>query len=188
LSHQKPNRVYLWNSNVDNPTPPPDPNANQYTPKPEEIVFECAPEAANLVTSEVAGKAKIHAPVIDFDIPIMAVPSSQMGHWHLYIDGECSDEMHFEILDTLAKAGFVEEGYAKASRTKGYSAVRPPGVKKPNADESVATLRMAHAMTLSEVFLLECKLQDALKRIEELEAENQKLTSALDSAQAHSWT
>lgn len=180
-----PKRLHLWSSSVDNPTPPTNPN-DSYAAKPQEVIFECAPAAANLVTSDVG--EGMHAPVIDFDIPIKAVPSSQMGHWHLYIESTCTAEEHFEILDTLAKAGFVEQGYADASRKKGFSAVRPPGVIKPGADESVASLRAAHAMTLSEVFLLECRLQDALKLIEEQQKQIEELSEALDGARANTWS
>lgn len=71
-----------------------------------------------------------HYPLIDLDIPVNIVPSSRVGQTHLYINHPVTQEGLFEILDVLAKHGIVEPGYARAAKSRGYSAVRLPWVKK----------------------------------------------------------
>ncbi len=85
---------------------------------------------ANLVSSNVLGKEKVHAPVIDFDIPVRLVQSSTKGHGHLYIDKEVDEDKYYKLLDALVECGLVEEGFVRASKRKGGTFVRPPGVYK----------------------------------------------------------
>lgn len=90
---------------------------------------------ANLVTSATSKEVKTctHYPVIDIDVPINIVPASRIGHTHLYINHPVSQEGLLEILQVLAKHGIVEEGYLQASKSRGYSAVRLPWIKKNGA-------------------------------------------------------
>ena len=90
----------------------------------------------DIVTSEAADRSQrdVHYPVIDIDHPVWVVPSNGPHKYALYIDHPVSAEGLFEILDVLAKWGIVEVGYADASRSRGYSAVRPPWVDKPVKD------------------------------------------------------
>ena len=86
---------------------------------------------ADCVISEVnTFGAKRHAPVIDLDLPVRLIPSTTPGHFHLYIDRLMSAEDMFDLLDTMARVGLVEPGYAEVSRARGYSSVRLPWVKK----------------------------------------------------------
>lgn len=87
---------------------------------------------ATLVVSATSKDIKdcTHYPVIDIDVPINIVPASRIGHTHLYINHPVSQEGLFEILHVLAKHGIVEEGYLLASKSRGYSAVRLPWIKK----------------------------------------------------------
>jgi hypothetical protein len=71
-----------------------------------------------------------HYPVIDLDVPCNLIPSSKLGHSHLYINKAVSQQGLMEILEVLAKHGIVEEGYYMASKKRGFSAVRLPWVKK----------------------------------------------------------
>jgi hypothetical protein len=88
-------------------------------------------EGANLVVSATGDPARDpHMPVIDLDVLCNLIPATQIGHTHLYINHPVSQEGLFEILDVLAKHGIVEQGYVKASKARGYSAVRLPWVKK----------------------------------------------------------
>lgn len=83
----------------------------------------------NLISSSVAGSF-MHAPVIDLDWPCRLVPSSTPGHFHLYIDCEVNSGAYFDMLDAMARAGVVEEGYANVSRERGASFVRKPQFPK----------------------------------------------------------
>lgn len=71
-----------------------------------------------------------HYPVIDIDVPINIVPASRIGHTHLYINHPMPREGLYEILEVLTKWGVVEEGYTRACKNRGYSAVRLPWIKK----------------------------------------------------------
>lgn len=46
----------------------------------------CSLDEANILTSEAQGRPGIHKFMIDVDMPVVAIPSTQPGHWHLYID------------------------------------------------------------------------------------------------------
>lgn len=89
---------------------------------------------ANIVTSEGADDslmgARYHLPVLDVDVPCVLVPSTQPGHWHLYIDQAVEEGAYFAMLDALADAGIVQTPWVTASKNRGYSAVRLPWVKK----------------------------------------------------------
>ena len=71
-----------------------------------------------------------HRPVLDLDIPAFLVPSSTPGHSHLYIDHEVPDEVFWRLCDALAEAGILQEGYVSASKSRGYTSVRLPWIKK----------------------------------------------------------
>ena len=89
---------------------------------------------ANLLTSEPADpfirEAGMHAPVIDLDFPCELIPSSTEGHFHLVLDRLIPAEAYFTLLDAMVAAGLVEPGYAGSSRSRGYSAIRLPWIKK----------------------------------------------------------
>lgn len=97
-------------------------------------------DEANVCTSLVAedltwlyGDQPRHRPVLDIDIPATLVPSSTPGHSHLYLDVELSWPAYQKLLDALAEVEIIEPGYAKASKARGFSAVRLPWVRKPSS-------------------------------------------------------
>lgn len=95
-------------------------------------------EVSHIVTSALGPYGEsgdLHKPVIDFDIPIRAIPSSQEGHFHLYIDKEITWESYKKILDAFVDSGLVERVHAESSKSRGYSAVRLPWVKKVKKHE-----------------------------------------------------
>jgi hypothetical protein len=83
-----------------------------------------------------AGEAR-HMPVLDFDVPIQVLPSSQLGHYHLYIDHEVGWNKYVKIMEAFEAAGIVEKGFVSASKEKGWTGLRPPGVTKPDAPKGV---------------------------------------------------
>lgn len=89
---------------------------------------------ADVITSEVVdilNKERMHAPVLDIDFNATLIPSTTPGKYHLYLDKLVPHDKYMKLLKALAKAGIIEEGYAEASRHRGYSAVRLPWVRKP---------------------------------------------------------
>lgn len=85
------------------------------------------------------GQGRTHRPVLDLDLPAQLIPSSTPGHFHLYLDVEVPHRAYMALLDALAVAGVIEEGYRNASRERGYTAARLPWVRKPEPlPESVA--------------------------------------------------
>lgn len=86
-------------------------------------------EMANLITSTCDEGAELHLPVLDFDLPIHVQKSSN-GNNHLYINKKITWDKYVKVMEAMADAGILEEGYVNASKSRGYSAVRPPWVKK----------------------------------------------------------
>lgn len=106
-----------------------DRNREDYDAGPEAYEFVSESEA-NLVTS-ATGNGDWHLPVIDLDVPHRLEPSSTPGHSHLYIDVPVKWDDYVALLNELANAGIVEFGYVEASKAKGATMVRKPGVTKP---------------------------------------------------------
>lgn len=83
---------------------------------------------AKLLTSKV-GEDR-HVVALDIDMPVTVVPSSTEGHYHLYIDHEMDTETYLELVDALAKAGVVEQGYAHMARVRKMTRLRTPWTSK----------------------------------------------------------
>lgn len=92
-------------------------------------------EKANLVSSASSSlvDSDCHYPVLDIDFPVYVVPSTTEGHYHLYIHKEMSWPHYRRLLRALAECGILEIGYVQAAIARGYTAVRPPWVRKPPA-------------------------------------------------------
>lgn len=88
-----------------------------------------APLADSDVVSSEIGDG-MHAPAIDIDVPIRAVPSTSEDHWHLYIQKPMTWRAYKRLLRALVEAGIVEEGYYKASVARGGTHLRLPWVRK----------------------------------------------------------
>lgn len=84
---------------------------------------------ATLVTSRHTCMTK-HWPVLDLDMPCILLDSSTPGHHHLIIQQDIQWSKYLPLLKALYEAGIIEEGYYHASRKRGYSAIRRPGVLK----------------------------------------------------------
>jgi hypothetical protein len=120
-----------------------DPSTAEEVPRPHSTEDEL--DSANLVASvlepNVTGDDAQHRPVLDIDFPARLVPSSTPGHFHLYLDGVTISWAKYRTLITaLAFAGVIEEGYAAASLARGYTAVRPPGVTRPEPRQATFTV------------------------------------------------
>lgn len=167
---------------------------DEYLPAPnlpEELqllTVEVPHETANLISSKCeSGK---HAPVIDIDFPIAVYPSSQLGHYHLYIDKEITWTQYVRILKALSSAGIIETGYLKASLEKGYTAVRPVGVVKPDAPKGSnvlvenASLKKKLIECFNEIEHLQKEIQagipdDLIEEVKELRKRTKKLSDDL---------
>ena len=93
------------------------------------------PEAANVISSIRRGDKPgtswaRHLPVLDIDIPAILVPSSTPGHSHLYLDVEMPESTFWKLCDALAEVGVLQHGYVIACKSRGYTSVRLPWIKK----------------------------------------------------------
>ena len=92
---------------------------------------------ANLISSidpgTEPGMFAEHRPVLDLDVPAFLVPSSTPGHSHLYLDVKMDDATFWRLLEALADAGVLEPGYVRACKSRGYTSVRLPWIKKAEA-------------------------------------------------------
>lgn len=57
------------------------------------------------------------------------VPSTSW--WHLYTDVALETGTYLDVLDALAACGILNSGFALASRVRGFSSLRRPGLRKP---------------------------------------------------------
>jgi hypothetical protein len=71
----------------------------------------------------------LHLPCIDIDLPIEAIPSKTVGHYHLYIEKPLTYEQYDKLLSVMAEVGIVEEGYWKAFQTQKMTLVRLPPIE-----------------------------------------------------------
>lgn len=71
-----------------------------------------------------------HMPAIDIDRYCEVVPSSTFGHFHLYINVKMSWWRYRVLLWALKYSGVIEPGFYRASRRRGQTMLRLPGVKK----------------------------------------------------------
>ena len=81
------------------------------------------------------GSMSTQKPVLDIDFPCALIPSTTEGHFHLYLDKELSYTDYMKLLKVLSEVGIIEEGYYKASKARGYTAVRLPWIKKEKINE-----------------------------------------------------
>lgn len=63
-------------------------------------------------------------------VPHFYLPSSTKGHGHLYLETIIPAPDFWILLDYLRSICFLEGGYVKASKYRGYSSLRVPWVKK----------------------------------------------------------
>lgn len=98
---------------------------------------------ANVVTSAVSFNPEapfaevMHRPTIDIDVPAYVLPSSTLGHSHLYIEHEMTWDQYTELLDVMVKVGLVEEGYMKVSLRRKRTDLRLPWVPKHSDTSTV---------------------------------------------------
>ena len=112
-------KVHHWGASSD------DPSTVDREPRPL--------DESHVVSSRFKnGELVRHALVIDIDHPAWLVKSSTPDHFHLYVDvaGGIPHEQYIGLLNALADAGVIEQGYAGASRARGHSDVRLPWIKK----------------------------------------------------------
>lgn len=95
--------------------------------KEEELSERSAPEA-DLISSRVLGlEDEWHMPAIDIDMPVYAVRSDTPDHSHLYIQKKMHWDAYLKLLQAMAEAGIVEEGYVQMSEVRGASFLYMPG-------------------------------------------------------------
>jgi hypothetical protein len=106
----------------------PDPNdPKEDTYDGEHVPVEEIAEAHIVLSKDASG---LHRPVLDIDFPAALIPSSTAGHFHLYLDKQLDELKYMKLLDALAEAGIIEQGYANVSEARGYTSARLPWVKK----------------------------------------------------------
>lgn len=112
--------------------------------------------------------ALTHAPVIDIDVPCELIPSSRLGHYHLYIHHPIKWKDYKAILSALSTAGIVEEGYYNASISRGYTAVRSPGVVKPGIKVTNSSILQQNAILRRKLYLAESECASQVEKIKVL--------------------
>lgn len=106
-----------------------------WTDDPGRVAVDTA-EQANLVGSLT--KTGLHAPVLDIDYPARLVPSSTLGHYHLYLDVEIPWGKYALALWALSTAGLIERGFFRAAMARRMTFARLRPSKPKAAKEGVA--------------------------------------------------
>jgi hypothetical protein len=102
---------------------------NQPVSRPQAELSRAQTWSSELVDAE-GNRTGYHTVMIDIDHPVRVLPSSTAGHYHLYIDKPVGEIEYFRLLDALAEAGLVEQGYVAASKVRGSTHLRLPWVRK----------------------------------------------------------
>lgn len=94
---------------------------------------------ANIISSKHnAPGDPLHDVVIDIDLPVKVIESTN-GNTHLFIEHDgIPQDQYFALLDALAGAGIVQPGYVRASKERGYTAVRLPWIVKDTVSGDAA--------------------------------------------------
>lgn len=91
-------------------------------------------EDADAVTSRVDNPrnpfTNQHKVLLDIDMPAVLVPSTNPEHFHLYIDHTMKWRDYLELLEALAKAGILQEGFVDAAKERGFTTLRTPWTRK----------------------------------------------------------
>jgi len=93
-------------------------------------------EDANLVSSRMENGN--HAPAIDLDFPIHAIPSSTPGHHHLYLEKEMPWKDYHKLLKVMHEVGLIEDGFYNSARHFEQTYLRLPHIKK---DQNAPTFK-----------------------------------------------
>lgn len=85
----------------------------------------------NTITSKVRGYGdNFHKIILDIDHQAWLFPSSQEGHYHLYVDHSVTTRSYMMFLKAAANIGLIEMGYYQAAKRRGYTSLRLPWIKK----------------------------------------------------------
>ena len=71
-----------------------------------------------------------HRVLLDLDVPHVYIPSSTEGHGHLVIDVPQDWENLNKLLQLMGDMGILQYGYVDATKSRGESWLRAPGVSK----------------------------------------------------------
>jgi hypothetical protein len=121
------------------------------------------PEEANLVSSLT--ETGTHLPALDIDHPAHLVESSSPGHAHLFIDVEMSWRSYRRILRALYLGRVIGRNAYWRSLDRGASFVRPPGVKKTDAERARADAGRATARRDATIALWSARLRVSIRRV-----------------------
>jgi hypothetical protein len=130
----------------------------------------------NLITSFVQGApvthpdATLHAPVLDLDIPCELIPSTQPGHWHLYINKPITWEKYRLLLNGLRSADLIEKGYYDSAVSRKYTAVRPVSRVKPGLIQRTTYYIKMAAVLRRENYYIKAVNEKLCQHVEALEA------------------
>lgn len=78
-----------------------------------------------------------HRVMLDLDCPHVYVPSSTEGHGHLIIDVPQDFNNLLTLLNLMFEMGILQSGFAAATKHRGETWLRAPGIIKDVATEAI---------------------------------------------------
>ena len=121
----------------------------------EGATYLVSPEYANLVTSKsyMTGGVQYHTPILDLDMDAALVPSTTVGHYHLYIDKVMPEEDYRKLIDVLVEVGILQSGIKEHQMDgEGFTAARLPGISKKPEELSSGKSMFVTSNMLTEMF------------------------------------
>lgn len=106
------------------------PILNDYTSDNNPVEVPKGKESEANIIASGRKEGLYHHPVLDLDFPCELIPSSTDGKYHLYMDIAVSWDKYVKVLEAMADANILEAGYVSASKSRGFTAVRAPWVRK----------------------------------------------------------
>lgn len=102
----------------------------------EDTAVNLAKEIPDVFSDDPFAHEVKHVVALDIDYPAHLIESSTPGHYHLYLDvpGGIPHSKYLALLQALANAGVIEQGYAEVSIARGHSDLRLPWVSKDDGD------------------------------------------------------
>lgn len=94
---------------------------------------DVVPAARANVVSSTTDRRCYQSPVLDLDLRHTYIPSDTPGHAHLYLDNPMHYVKVLVLMAVLRWTGVIERGCWRGQLYRGYSAVRPPWVRKHDA-------------------------------------------------------
>ena len=97
---------------------------------PADDIYSDAQVVSSEITNDIFMDGNSHYIALDIDMPVIAIPSTNRHHTHLYIPRAVPWEKYEKFIEACVEIGIVERGYLEASKKRKATFLRLPWIKK----------------------------------------------------------